>query len=346
MLPLSRKSLNSFSITPPFSRSATGLAGSLPETRASTIAQMLGEVLTAIVTPFREDGSVDLEAFRSLCGFLARQRLGRAGGHRHDGRGADAVRRGAAGAVRGRRRRGRRPRDGRRGHRDVLDGPLDPPHGAGARDRRRRVPRRHAVLQQAAAARHRRPRRGDRRGHRQAGGLLRHPVARRGRRRAGDDLAPRGDRERPGREAGEAEHRGGAPRRRVRARPLRGGRRPDPPVPRGRGCRGHLRPHAHRRPEGEGADRELSRGRRRAGPRARRGAPPRDRHPPCADEPDRHQAGAPAPRSRGRRAAASAGGGRRGGDVADPRLPRAARPRRRSLRSDPSVGGFAVELRP
>ena len=31
---------------------------------------MLGEVLTAIVTPFREDGAVDLEAFRSLCGFL------------------------------------------------------------------------------------------------------------------------------------------------------------------------------------------------------------------------------------------------------------------------------------
>ncbi len=31
---------------------------------------MLGEVLTAIVTPFREDGSVDLEAFRSLGGFL------------------------------------------------------------------------------------------------------------------------------------------------------------------------------------------------------------------------------------------------------------------------------------
>ena len=31
---------------------------------------MLGEILTAIVTPFRADGSVDLEAFRSLCGFL------------------------------------------------------------------------------------------------------------------------------------------------------------------------------------------------------------------------------------------------------------------------------------
>jgi 4-hydroxy-tetrahydrodipicolinate synthase len=31
---------------------------------------VLGEVLTAIVTPFREDGSVDVEAFRGLCGFL------------------------------------------------------------------------------------------------------------------------------------------------------------------------------------------------------------------------------------------------------------------------------------
>lgn len=31
---------------------------------------MLGEVLTAIVTPFRSDGAVDLERFRSLCRFL------------------------------------------------------------------------------------------------------------------------------------------------------------------------------------------------------------------------------------------------------------------------------------
>ena len=31
---------------------------------------MLGELLTAIVTPFRADGSVDLDAFRSLAGFL------------------------------------------------------------------------------------------------------------------------------------------------------------------------------------------------------------------------------------------------------------------------------------
>jgi 4-hydroxy-tetrahydrodipicolinate synthase len=31
---------------------------------------VLGEVLTAVVTPFREDGTVDLDAFRALCGFL------------------------------------------------------------------------------------------------------------------------------------------------------------------------------------------------------------------------------------------------------------------------------------
>ncbi len=31
---------------------------------------MLGEVLTAVVTPFRPDGAVDLESFRALCRFL------------------------------------------------------------------------------------------------------------------------------------------------------------------------------------------------------------------------------------------------------------------------------------
>jgi 4-hydroxy-tetrahydrodipicolinate synthase len=31
---------------------------------------VLGEVLTAVVTPFRADGSIDLDAFRSLCGYL------------------------------------------------------------------------------------------------------------------------------------------------------------------------------------------------------------------------------------------------------------------------------------
>src|SRR5262245_951184 len=33
-------------------------------------ALVLGEVLTAVVTPFREDGSGDLDGFRTLCRFL------------------------------------------------------------------------------------------------------------------------------------------------------------------------------------------------------------------------------------------------------------------------------------
>jgi 4-hydroxy-tetrahydrodipicolinate synthase len=36
----------------------------------TTIGDVLGEVLTAIVTPFRRDGSVDLDAFRGLCEHL------------------------------------------------------------------------------------------------------------------------------------------------------------------------------------------------------------------------------------------------------------------------------------
>ena len=36
----------------------------------TTIGDVLGEVLTAIVTPFRRDGAVDLDAFRGLCEHL------------------------------------------------------------------------------------------------------------------------------------------------------------------------------------------------------------------------------------------------------------------------------------
>ena len=46
------------------------MTADLAQTAASTILQMLGEVLTAVVTPFRQDGSVDLDAFRSLCSHL------------------------------------------------------------------------------------------------------------------------------------------------------------------------------------------------------------------------------------------------------------------------------------
>jgi 4-hydroxy-tetrahydrodipicolinate synthase len=42
----------------------------LTETGASTIGGVLGEVLTAIVTPFQDDGAVDVDGFRALCEHL------------------------------------------------------------------------------------------------------------------------------------------------------------------------------------------------------------------------------------------------------------------------------------
>ena len=41
-----------------------------PGRAAITIPVVLGEILTAVVTPFRADGTVDLTAFRSLCAYL------------------------------------------------------------------------------------------------------------------------------------------------------------------------------------------------------------------------------------------------------------------------------------
>src|SRR6476620_2813274 len=69
MLPLSRKSLKSFSITSPFAHGQSD-AESISGNRGDYNRTVLGEVLTAIVTPFRADGSVDLDAFRSLARFL------------------------------------------------------------------------------------------------------------------------------------------------------------------------------------------------------------------------------------------------------------------------------------
>ena len=91
-----------------------------------------------------------------------RQRLRRARRRGHDRRVADADRRREARALGRGRRRGRRTRDGDREHRHLLDGPFGAPDRAGARARRGRLPRRHAVLQQAAAARDRRALQGDR----------------------------------------------------------------------------------------------------------------------------------------------------------------------------------------
>src|SRR5262245_31128116 len=44
--------------------------GAYNEARPREVERMLGEVITAIVTPFREDGSVDLTAFGRLCAHL------------------------------------------------------------------------------------------------------------------------------------------------------------------------------------------------------------------------------------------------------------------------------------
>ena len=63
---------------------------------------VLGEVLTAIVTPFQDDGSVDYESFRELALLPGRERLRRPRRHRHDRRGADALRRRAVRALLGR----------------------------------------------------------------------------------------------------------------------------------------------------------------------------------------------------------------------------------------------------
>ena len=69
MLPRIRKSRKSL-IIPSSVLALVADAESLPASREYNRPGMLGEVLTAIVTPFRRDGSVDLDAFRALAGFL------------------------------------------------------------------------------------------------------------------------------------------------------------------------------------------------------------------------------------------------------------------------------------
>ncbi len=75
-----------------------------------------------------------------------------------------------------------------------------------------------------------------------------------------DDLGARGDPERPGRQAVETLARGGATRGRRRARALRRRRRRDPPLPRGRGRGWDQRRRTRRRPPLERDDLPLPRG--------------------------------------------------------------------------------------
>ena len=101
--------------------------------------QVLGEVLTAIVTPFKRDGSVDLDSFRALArhlvdngsdGLVVTGTTGEAPTLSDDERFELYARRA---------RRGRRSRDRRRRHGHLRHAPLDPPDRAGARARRRRA---------------------------------------------------------------------------------------------------------------------------------------------------------------------------------------------------------------
>ena len=131
-----------------------------------------GKVLTAMVTPFHDDGSLDLEgaAVRPLAGRPGQRRPRRG---RHDRRGPHAVRRREGRAVAGRARRGRRAVARR--HRQQRHPPHHRALAAGGRDRGRRVARRVAVLQPAAAGRARGALPGGRRRRRPADRDLRRP---------------------------------------------------------------------------------------------------------------------------------------------------------------------------
>ena len=186
---------------------------------ASRMSLVLGEVLTAIVTPFDKDGAVDYDRFRALARHVIDSGADGLVVAATTGESPDADRRGEAPALGRGRRRGGGEGDRDRQHRHVLDRALRAPHRAGARARRRRLPRRHAVLQQAAAARDRRALQGDRRGQRQADHRLQHPAAGRRQHRAGDDARARRDPDRAGGQAGDRGARpGAAHRRRDRAR--------------------------------------------------------------------------------------------------------------------------------
>ena len=103
-------------------------------------------ILTAMVTPFASDGSLDLERVARAGAPSGRQRLRRAGARGHDGRGADARRCREARAVRGGARGGRRRRAHRRQHRDLRHRALGGADAPGRGARRARLPRGDAVL--------------------------------------------------------------------------------------------------------------------------------------------------------------------------------------------------------
>ena len=138
---------------------------------------MLGEVLTAIVTPFAADGSVDLDAFQRLAahlvdngsdGLVVAGTTGEASTLTDDEK--LALFAAAVEAVGGRATVIAGTGSNDTGHSVHLTEPRP-------RARGRRLPRRDAVLQQAAPAWDRRALPRDRRGERQADHRLQHPAA-------------------------------------------------------------------------------------------------------------------------------------------------------------------------
>ena len=121
----------------------------------SAVMARFGRVATAMVTPFTDDGSLDVDGAAALARWLQDQGNEGLVARRHDRRVADAHRRREADAVGGRRRGGDDP--GRRRLRHQRHRPLRAPHRRGVQARRRRHPRPLPVLQPPVAGRHRGP---------------------------------------------------------------------------------------------------------------------------------------------------------------------------------------------
>ena len=181
-----------------------------------------GRVLTAMVTPFDDDGSLDLDGAVALGALAGRPRQRRPGARRHHRRGPtltddEKVELWTRGARGGRRAARRRHRQQRHRHTCELS-------ERAARHRRRRPPRGHAVLQPPVAGRARGPLPGRGRRHRPAGRSIYDIPGRTGRKVDTDAAGPAGQRgaHHRRRQGRRRQPRRDGPGHRRRARRLRG----------------------------------------------------------------------------------------------------------------------------
>ena len=179
--------------------------------RGTRMKPIVGSIV-ALVTPMREDGSVDYDALRALIDWHIAEgtRLHRR--RRHDRRIADRLGRGALGDHPRRRRARARPRADHGRHRRQLDAEAIEHSRYRAQGRRRLHALGRALLQQAVAGRHLPPLPRDRRGGRHPDGALQRARADGGRHAARDRAAP-------GAGAGHRRHQGGDRRHRPRRAP-------------------------------------------------------------------------------------------------------------------------------